>query len=51
MNANNLTPEEEKGENKNFFQIDLLKAIMIAFVIIDHGLGYINRFGLGLELW
>lgn len=41
--------EEEKG--KNFFQIDLLKAIMIAFVILDHALGYTSRAGLGSELW
>jgi hypothetical protein len=35
----------------NYFQIDLLKAVMIAFVIIDHSLGYTNHWGFGLELW
>lgn len=33
------------------FQIDLLKAIMIAFVILDHAMAYTNHFGMGLELW
>ncbi|TFG17409.1 MAG: acyltransferase [Promethearchaeota archaeon] len=51
MNVNNLRAEKQKGENKNFFQIDLLKAFMIAFVIIDHGFGYTDRSGLGTELW
>ena len=42
----------ENGKKEgNFFQIDLLKAIMIAFVIIDHALGYSNFRGLGYELW
>jgi hypothetical protein len=35
----------------NYFQIDLLKAVAIAFVIIDHALGYANHWGFGLELW
>ena len=42
---------EEEENGKNFFQIDLLKAIMIAFVILDHALGYTSRAGLGSELW
>ena len=40
-----------KKSRKYFFQIDLLKAFMIAFVIIDHALGYTYHSGLGLELW
>ena len=48
------TVEENSGVVKskgNYFQIDLLKATMIAFVIIDHALGYTNHWGFGMELW
>jgi len=38
-------------KNREFFQIDLLKAFMIAFVILDHAMAYTFRYGLGLELW
>ncbi|TFG03686.1 MAG: acyltransferase [Promethearchaeota archaeon] len=54
MKVNDLSPSgvsEGLERKKNYFQIDFLKAIMIAFVIIDHGLGYTFRFGYGLELW
>ncbi len=54
MQDNNLITENliENGKKEgNFFQIDLLKAIMIAFVIIDHAIGYTNYRGLGYELW
>jgi hypothetical protein len=54
MKVNNLIRDsaiELEQDRKNFFQIDLLKAIMIAFVIIDHAMGY-SRLGiLGLQLW
>lgn len=54
MQENSLNAEDLNNNVKqrhNYFQIDLLKAVMIAFVIIDHGLGYTNLHGLGLELW
>lgn len=54
MQENNLLNKEtlETGSQvKNYFQVDLLKTFMIAFVIIDHALGYVNKWGLGLELW
>ncbi|MFW9818153.1 MAG: acyltransferase family protein [Candidatus Thorarchaeota archaeon] len=35
----------------NFFQIDLLKTLMIGLVIIDHSLVYSNLNNLGLQLW
>ena len=54
MTENNLTIEKtveiEKHEG-NYFQVDLLKAFMIAFVILDHALGYTSKWGFGLELW
>lgn len=40
--------DSQKG---NYFQIDFLKTFMIAFVILDHALGYTNKWGMGLELW
>ena len=43
-------PDLSKSKG-NYFQIDLLKATMIAFVIIDHALGYTNHWGFGMELW
>lgn len=54
MKDNNLITDssiELEDGRSNFFQIDLLKAFMIAFVIIDHALGYTAHQGLGLELW
>ena len=52
----NIDPTVEENPNfvqskGNYFQIDLLKAVMIAFVIIDHALGYTDHWGFGLELW
>jgi peptidoglycan/LPS O-acetylase OafA/YrhL len=54
MQSNNLITEnliENGKKGENFFKIDLLKAIMIAFVIIDHAVGYAPYKGLGYELW
>jgi len=42
---------EIERTRENLFQIDLLKAFMIAFVILDHAMAYTNRFGMGLQLW
>ena len=54
MQENNLITKnviEDGKKERNFFQIDLLKALMIVFVIIDHAIGYSNYRGLGFELW
>ncbi len=42
---------EQENKSKNLFQIDLLKAIMIAFVVLDHSLAYSQIFGIGYQLW
>ncbi len=42
---------EQENKSKNFFQIDFLKAIMIAFVVLDHALAYSPIFGVGYQLW
>ena len=44
---NSLNLEEGK-KRKNFFQIDLMKGVMISFVILDHAL---SSYGPGFELW
>ncbi|MFX0057473.1 MAG: acyltransferase family protein [Candidatus Hodarchaeota archaeon] len=42
---------EIEKTSENFFQIDLLKAFMIAFVILDHAMAYTaHHTGLGLQL-
>ncbi|MFW9897483.1 MAG: acyltransferase family protein [Candidatus Thorarchaeota archaeon] len=54
MDDDNLVSEDINDleiKQRNFFQIDLLKAFMIAFVIFDHAVAYSNRFGNGFELW
>ena len=54
MKENNLNIEKtlRKEEHEgHYFQVDLLKAFMIAFVVLDHALGYTNKWGMGLELW
>lgn len=38
-------------EDKYFFQVDLLKAAAIIFVLIDHGFPWEMREGLGIFLW
>ena len=43
--------EDIRTNTSNFFQIDLLKTFMIAFVIIDHAFAYTGRAGMGFELW
>ncbi|MBY9010500.1 MAG: acyltransferase [Candidatus Lokiarchaeota archaeon] len=55
MIENNIVIESPvddiKKDSTNFFQIDLLKAFMIAFVIIDHSvIRYLIR-GTGTQLW
>ncbi|MFX0057474.1 MAG: acyltransferase family protein [Candidatus Hodarchaeota archaeon] len=42
---------EIEKTSENFFQIDLLKTFMIAFVILDHAIAYSGFYGMGLELW
>lgn len=54
MNEIDLTTESSnthKEEQNRFFQIDVLKAFMILFVIIDHSLAFANLQGKGFELW
>ena len=63
MKENNLNIEKtlRKEEHEgHYFQVDLLKAFMIAFVVLDHALGYTNKWGehvvstawkLGDHLW
>ena len=41
----------EKQEDRNFFQIDFLKAIMIFLVIFDHTIPWSIKDGLGVSLW
>ncbi|MFX0005105.1 MAG: acyltransferase family protein [Promethearchaeota archaeon] len=54
MNGNSIEATESNivtlKEDK-LFQIDLLKALMIGLVIIDHSLVYSNLNGLGFQLW
>ena len=40
-----------RNDSSKFFQVDLLKAFMIAFVIIDHSFAYTGRAAMGFELW
>lgn len=40
-----------KENNYRFFQVDLLKNIMILLVIFDHSIAYANLYGPGFELW
>lgn len=54
MNESDITTEMSKNikiEGKRFFQVDLLKALMILLVIIDHSIAYANLYGKGFELW
>jgi len=54
MQKNTLNDDliiEKDDKSQNFFQIDLLKAIMIAFVVLDHALAYSRIFGIGYQLW
>jgi len=44
-------PIDFKEEGKRFFQVDLLKSLMILLVILDHSLAYANLYGKGFELW
>jgi peptidoglycan/LPS O-acetylase OafA/YrhL len=51
--SSTLSQSEDNQEKngKNFFQIDILKAIMICFVIFDHAVHSTLRFRWGAELW
>lgn len=40
-----------KDKGKKFFQVDVLKSIMIFLVIIDHTIAYAGLRGKGFELW
>ena len=44
--SNNL-----KEERRNFYQVDLLKAFMFLLVIIALSTAYMDKAGLGFELW
>lgn len=43
--------DDLRKDTSNFFQIDFLKSIMIAFVIIDHGVLHVFIRGTGTEFW
>ena len=43
--------DDLKKDTSNFFQVDFLKSIMIAFVIIDHGVLHVFIRGTGTEFW
>ena len=54
MNEIELTEElsyDFKNEKKRYFQVDLLKSLMIFLVILDHTVAYANLYGEGFELW
>jgi len=44
-------PYDFKEEKKKYFQVDLLKSLMIFLVILDHTVAYANLYGKGFELW
>lgn len=51
--SNSLLESElkEKEDNKSFFQVDVLKAIMIFLVIFDHTIPWSIKDNLGVSLW
>ena len=46
-----IKPDEIEIKDKNFFQVDVIKVVMIFLVIYDHTIPWVIKGELGVALW